>query len=134
MAGCFRTFRKKGAAAIAITQSLDDFLETHFGRIILQTTYHKFIFHQPLGLHTGFDEFDRERIRNIRTKKGSYSEFYYKSSKHRKTLRYYPTPLEYELFTSDKLENERMLPFLEEHLKYFCFQEAMDKWVRAKYE
>jgi len=130
---CFRTFRKHGASAIAISQGLEDFIQTPLGLAIAQNSFTKFYFNQSITQSSFIDQFDSQRIKELMTKKGSHSEFYLKSEVNRKLIHFYPTYLEYELFTSNYEDNLRFETFLEENKKIFNFWEVLDRYVHFKY-
>lgn len=130
---CFRTFRKHGASAIAITQNFSDFVRSSIGHVIAQNSFYKVIFRQDLKPNEYLDEFDTENISTLQTVKGDYSEFYLKTSFHRKVCRYYQTSFEYELFTTSWKDNEGMKKFIKEREQYFSFKEVMEKWWELKY-
>lgn len=132
---CYRTFRKFDGSAIAITQSISDFLSNNnrIGEIVFNNTCHKFFFKQdriPGGL---IHEEDSEIITTLETRQGEFSEFLYKDEFLRKTCRFYPTPLEYELFTSKRAENDLIQNFLNNN-KDIGFRNAIMKWTDLKYE
>lgn len=130
---CFRTFRKHGASAIAISQGLEDFVQTPIGHAIAQNSFTKLYFNQSVTRSSFIDDFDLNRIKVLSTKKGSHSEFYLKSEVNRKLLYFYPTFDEYELFTSNFEDNQNFEAFLKENQKYFKFYEVFDRYVEFKY-
>ena len=130
---CFRTFRKHGASAIAISQGLEDFVQTPIGHAIAQNSFTKLYFNQSATRSSFIDDFDLDRIKVLSTKKGSHSEFYLKSEVNRKLLYFYPTFDEYELFTSNFEDNQNFEAFLKENQKYFKFYEVFDRYVEFKY-
>jgi hypothetical protein len=130
---CFRTFRKHGASAIAISQGLEDFIQTPLGLAIAQNSFTKFYFNQSITTSSFIDSFDHFRIKELMTKKGSHSEFYLKSEVSRKQIHFHPTYLEYELFTSNYEDNLIFEAFLEENKKIFKFWEVLDRYVHFKY-
>jgi len=132
---CFRTFRKHGASAIAISQGLEDFIQTPLGLAIAQNSFTKFYFNQSVTTSnfSFLDDFDQLRIKELATKKGSHSEFYLKSEVNRKLIHFYPTYLEYELFTSNFEDNLSFEVFLKENEKIFKFWEVLDRYVHFKY-
>ena len=133
IAECFRTFRKHGASAIAISQGLEDFVQTPIGHAIAQNSFTKLYFNQSATRSSFIDDFDLDRIKVLSTKKGSHSEFYLKSEVNRKLLYFYPTFDEYELFTSNFEDNQNFEAFLKENQKYFKFYEVFDRYVEFKY-
>lgn len=133
VAECFRTFRKYGASAVAISQNLDDFKESALGRVIIQNSFHKFLFRQPLSESEFVGTRARDISEQIFSVKGEYSEFLYINEQATKPVRYYPTALEYELFTSDKLDRDRFDHYMEELGRFLNFKEAMLNFVKIRY-
>ncbi len=130
---CFRTFRKQGASAIAITQMYTDFLEKPIGRAIIQNSFYKFIFSQDLKDDEYFSSHDVEKIKSLKSINGDHSQFYFKTPFNKKIIRYYQTPLEYELFTSNYEENQKFYKYHDDLIKHFDFKEIIEKWQRIKY-
>jgi len=131
---CFRTFRKHGGSAIPITQGLDDYTdENSLGRIIPKLCSTKIFFQQLVGNSELVDSFDKDKIGELSTKRKKYSEFYIKTEFHRKIVRYYPTPIEYELGTSNDLDRTSFDRFYEQNVDYFEFPEIMNRFVEFKY-
>ena len=129
----FRELRKSFGAPIALTQSFDDFIRSDIGRIIAENTYYKFFFKQNIRLTEFVNEEDQAIINNLVTQKGVRSEFYLKSDFNKKSMSYFPSKLEYELFTSDYQDNQFFKTFYEENIKYFNFKDLMHRLVEFKY-
>jgi hypothetical protein len=132
---CFRTFRKHNASAIAITQDVADFLSNNskVGQVIFNNTNHKLFFYQDTTSTNLISEEDSSRIQTLRSVHGSHSEFFYKDDSVRKTVRYYATPLEYELFTTKKEDNLKQEKYREIYGEFLDFKTLMDNWVDFKY-
>lgn len=133
IAECFRTFRKSGASAIAISQGIDDFSETQMGKVIAKLCSTKILFQQTIETSSEITSFDVEKIRELSTKRKEYSEFYVKTEHHKKIARFYPTALEYELFTSNHNDRNSFDRFYGHYVEYFSFPEIMDRYVDFKY-
>lgn len=129
----FRTFRKEYAAAVAISQSLVEFMSSEIGQIIADLSYYKFIFSQNTEKVSGLTDFDQERIKVLQSRKGLYSEFYLKSEHFRKILRYYATPQEYVLFNTEPLEKIELSKFFEIYGKFFDYANVIERFVDFKY-
>lgn len=129
---CFRTFRKHNASAIAISQTLDDFAETRIGRVIINTSYTKFMFKQDLRISEFIDENTKTILDSIRSVKGQYSEFLYKSEVALKPLRYYPTPFEYELFTTDPKDVRQFDEYMRTQGVFLDFKLALENFTNIK--
>ncbi len=132
IAECFRTFRKHLASAVAISQNLDDFSGSHLGRVIIQNTYFKYLFRQSLAESEFIDSTTKEILDEVQSKKGIYSEFLYLTETHKKPVRFYPSPLEYELFTSDRRDNNQFESYMKEKGRYLSFKEAMTNYTEIK--
>lgn len=130
---CFRTFRKHGGGAIAISQGIGDFEQTPIGSIIGKLCSTKIFLQQNLDGLNQLDSFDLGKIKSLSTKRKQYSEFYIKTEFHRKIARYYPTPLEYELGTTSDLDRKSFENFYQQNEAYFEFPEIMDRFVNFKY-
>jgi len=133
IAECFRTFRKHNASAIAISQNLDDFSSTQLGRVIIQNTYWKALFRQSLSPSEFVDTQSIELLSCVKSKKGVYSEFLLLSESIRKPMRFYPSHLEYELFTSDGEDNRKIYSYLEANEDYLSFNDCLINFTKIKY-
>jgi len=133
IAECFRTFRKHQASAIAISQNLDDFSITQLGRVIIQNTYWKLMFRQSLSASEFMDTHTIDLINSIQSKKGEYSEFLLLSEDHKKPIRYYPTYLEYQLFTSDRQDNNKLFHYINANKEFLTFQECLINFTKLKH-
>lgn len=132
IAECFRTFRKYNASAVAISQNLDDFSITQLGRVIIQNTYLKLMFKQSLSPSEFVDGHTIDLINSVQSKKGEYSEFLLLSEDYKKPIRFYPTCLEYELFTSDKSDNSKISTYLDRTKDILSFKEAIINFTMIK--
>ena len=132
IAECFRTFRKHQASAVAISQNLDDFSESQLGRVIIQNTYFKFLFKQSLNASEFLDTHAKSLLDSIHSKKREYSEFLLLSETIKKPVRFYPSPLEYQLFTSDRDDNNQFEYYLNEKGRFIPFKEAVINFTQIK--
>lgn len=128
IAESFRTFRKHGASAIAISQNLEDFLSTPLGRVIYQTTYFKFIFRQETSGEFLSDH-QKEMLLSLKSKKRVYSEFLLVSDFHQKICRFYSSPFKFYLFNSDKSEKDKFEAFKKERESLLDFKEILHHYV-----
>lgn len=133
IAECFRTFRKHLASAVAISQNLDDFSSTQLGRVIIQNTHYKFLFKQKVGGTEFIDAHTQDLIEGVFSKKGIYSETLFFTENQKKPVRYVPTCLEYEMFTSDKRDNLDQEYYWQEKGRFLPYQTAMNNYVTIKY-
>lgn len=131
---CFRTFRKHGGSAIPVTQSIGEYTEENaLGKIIPILCSTKIFFQQAIETSELVDEFDKGNIDSLSTKRRQFSEFYIKTEHCRKIARYYPTPLEYELGTSNDLDRVSFEKFFGQNEGFFEFPELMKRYVDFKY-
>lgn len=132
IAECFRTFRKHKASAVAISQNLDDFSESQLGRVIIQNTYFKLLFRQNLSTSEFIDNHTKSILDSLQSIKGAYSEFLLLTETIKKPIRYYPTPLEYQVMTSAKEDNQQLEDYLENGGKFIPFKEAIRNFTQIK--
>lgn len=131
IAESFRTFRKHGASAIAISQNLEDFLLTPIGRTIYQTTFFKFIFRQDTNGEF-LTEHQKEMLKSVKSKKGVFSEFLLLTDHHQKICRFYSGKFKFHLFNSDKTERDQFLKFYEQRKNYSDFKEIFHDFLFIK--
>jgi hypothetical protein len=133
IAECFRTFRKNKASAVAISQNLDDFSESQLGRVIIQNTYFKFLFRQSLTTSEFIDAHAKLLLDSVQSVKGAYSEFLLLTETMKKPIRFYPTPLEYQVMTSDREDNQQFEEYLSNGGKFIPFEEAIKNFTQIKH-
>lgn len=133
IAECFRTFRKHNASAVAISQNLDDFAETQLGRVIIQTSFTKLLFKQAIKESEFIDRQSKLLLDSVQSRKGEYSEFLYLSETNKKPLRYVPTALEYELFTSDPADLAHFRKYMDEQGRFLEFRDAIKHFTKIKH-
>jgi hypothetical protein len=133
IAECFRTFRKHNASAVAISQNLDDFSQTQLGRVIIQTSFNKFLFRQALQESEFIDTQSKAILDSVQSHKGQYSEFLYLSEVCKKPLRYKPSPLEYEVFTTDPMDAVPFQKYMEEQGHFLSFKKAIENYTKIKH-
>jgi Cdc6-like AAA superfamily ATPase len=131
IAESFRTFRKHGAAAIAISQNLEDFLSTPLGRVIYQTTFFKFIFRQETNGEF-LTEHQKEMLLSVQSKKRVFSEFLLLSDFHQKICRFYSSPFKFYLFNSDKSERDIFNQFRSARESLLDFREILHQYIYLK--
>ena len=112
IAECYRTFRKYGAAAISVTQSLNDFLGSGLEGAILGNSNTRFILRQNSvpavkGIvdYFHFNESEQNQIESLQIKKGEAAEVFFSQSRGMQSVSgkmiIYPTPIEYWVATTD---------------------------------
>ncbi len=129
----FRTFRKEGATAIAISQSFEDFIRSDMGRVVAENSYHKLIFRQDLRVGPFVSDFDVKQVGSLSGNKGIYSEFYYKSEMHSKCVRYFGTPLEYTLFNTTKEDSDAINKYISKYIDDFEFKKIIHSYLAIEY-
>ena len=112
---------------------MDDLLNSPLGKIIAENTFFKILFPSSQDANEYLDEEDLERIASLKSRKGHYSEFYLKTPSHRKILRYCPTPLEHERFTSHFEDRKNMDRFIKEYEDHFDYKTLIERWTGLKY-
>jgi len=112
IAECYRTFRKYGASAISVTQSLNDFLVGGLENAILGNSNTRLILRQNSvpavqGIvdYFHFNESEHKQIETLRIKKGEGAEIFFSQSRGLQSVSgkmvIYPTPIEYWVATTD---------------------------------
>ncbi|PIP91060.1 MAG: hypothetical protein COV38_13305 [Bdellovibrionales bacterium CG11_big_fil_rev_8_21_14_0_20_38_13] len=134
----FRTIRKTGGLAIAISQGLEDFakIDRELSRAIINNAYFRFFFPQELTPNESVSEFDIERINQLRFVKNVVSECYLvtKNQRFKKILGIYLSSLERELFHTEDGEDQPLMNYLNEKRAYFASNsEAIEAFVRLRY-
>ena len=115
IAECYRTFRKYGAGAISITQSLNDFLSGGLEHAILGNSNTRFILRQNsmpavkgIVEYFNYNEQEKRLIESLRIQKGEYSEVFFSQSKQLEHISakmvICPTPIEYWVATTDAMD------------------------------
>ena len=123
----FREFRKLNGAAIAITQSLSDFLTDESGQSIFQNAPIRILLRQgeDLSRYQGalaLNPVELARVRMLQQKKGVFSECLIKTPFLSRFGRLYPSPAEHELLRTDTIRTE----LIEEARSYRSRQAVMD--------
>lgn len=107
----FREFRKLNGAAVAITQSLTDFLSDECGQSIFQNAPIRILLRQGedpaqyKGI-LGLNEVELKALRFLRQRKGEFSECLIKTPFLSRIGRLYPTQDEHALLRTDNLRAE----------------------------
>ena len=130
---CFRTYRKSLGAVIAISQNFDDYYQTEVGRAIIQCSYYKVFFRQKLAVSEFVSPLAQELIGSVASLKGSYSEALLMIDSQLKPIRFYPSPLKYELFTSDGFDKKQQDHYWNEKGCFLPFKTALHNYTSIKY-
>jgi len=104
----YRTFRKYRAGIISVTQSLSDYGEAAFAKLIVQISYTKVLMQGAATskvLKETLDLTDDEvsRLLSVTSLKGHYSEFWLGTPDFSQVLRLYPNPDLYNLANTENL-------------------------------
>lgn len=104
----FREFRKLNGAAVAITQSLSDFLTDESGQSIFQNAPIRILLRQgedPVRYQgvLSLNETELKKLRFLKQQRGLYSECLIKTPFLSRLARLYPTHEEHELLRTDNL-------------------------------
>ena len=129
----FRTSRARGISCIAVTQRFDDLLNSEIGKIIAENTYFKILFSVPQKKNEYLDEYDLEYISELKSQENEFSEFFLKTPFIRKPLRYYPSVLEHERFTSNYDHRKQIDQFISKYEKDFDYKTLIKRWTELKY-
>lgn len=118
----FRTFRKYFAAAIAISQDLNDFLSSKIASALLPNCSVKWILMQnqsdltKMKTALGLNENELALIRSLHQEKGKFSEaFLVSGNEHRTVAVIEPTPLELWIATTDPRDLSLIESYSQEH-------------------
>jgi TraG P-loop domain len=133
VANCFRTFRKEKASGLAITQGISDFLSIPLGEAIWLNSHFKVLFRQEITRSNPLSEFEDKKLQSIYSSKGNYSEFLVLADHLKKTMRFFPSELEYELFTTDKDDLNDQKKYLDSTEHLFGFKRSIENFTRLKY-
>ncbi|MBY0472101.1 hypothetical protein K2X30_13120 [bacterium] len=107
----FREFRKLNGAAVAITQSLADFLTDQSGQSIFQNAPIRILLRQGEDVSRyqgilGLNDIELSRVKSLAQRRGQYSECLIKTPFLSRIGRLYPTFEEHELLRTDNLRLE----------------------------
>lgn len=118
--GAFRTFRKYGTSAIAITQQTQDFTRTTAGEAIRANAPNRIFLKQSPEVVTkmkkDLDLTDRDIkvLKTLDTIKGKFSEVLIKTDKGGGVIRLVADPINYWLFTTDPRDEKYLNKKIEE--------------------
>ena len=133
VSSCFRAIRKSLGSAIAISQNFDDFYQTVVGRAIIQCSYYKMFFRQKLASSEFISTHVQRLIGGVSSVKGQYSEAVLIVDNQIKIIRFVPTPLKYELYTSDGFDTKQQEQYFSDKGKYLPFKTAIHNFTSIKY-
>ncbi|MBU1862481.1 MAG: ATP-binding protein [Candidatus Omnitrophica bacterium] len=112
---CYRTFRKYGAGAISITQSLNDFIGGKLEDAIIGNSHTRFILKQnsakaidTIVRYFNLNEQEKALIESLHIRKGEYSQVFFSQSVNMRNsgskIIIVPTALEYWVATTDAMD------------------------------
>lgn len=132
-----REIRKQGGSVITVIQRLKDFIDPNdpksVGNVIFDLSSNKFTFSQDLGGLSSFSDDEIRLVESLHTVKGKYSAFLYKNYSASKLVIYKCTPLEHELFTTEKKDTIPMCKYISKYQDYKEFSSVIKSWVDFKY-
>ena len=135
---CFRTFRKTGALAIAISQGISDFAsQSGVGDAIGNNSHFKIYFPQKKIANSDLTDFDWERVGGLQFEKNVFSDCYLKSmdGEIQKVLRIFLSPLELELFNTEAGGSDGIIDFINRFGRYFeSNAQAIENFVRLRHD
>ncbi|MEQ1665179.1 MAG: DUF87 domain-containing protein, partial [Bdellovibrionales bacterium] len=116
----FRTFRKHNASAIAVTQSIEDLATESLTSAVLNNTPTKIILKQSLKPERlqallNLNSRELEIVRELRSIKGKYSEFFMINGDKKRFLRLEPTADDYWISTTNPQDIEFIKIFMTAH-------------------
>lgn len=107
----YRTFRKYRAGITSVTQSLSDYGNDAFAKIVITNSFHRILLQgaassEVLEHALDIDESDKRRILSVASKKNEFSEFWLGTPKFSQILRLYPSKALFELANSENIQLE----------------------------
>lgn len=131
----FRTISKHKGSAIAITQTFTELVEgdNKIGRVVLNSCDHKMSFNQtyiPKGI---MDEYSEERIKNLVSIPGNFSQVLYFSESSNKIIEYKAEPLKYCLFISRGSDNDSLNEYLKDCEHIIGFKNAIHNYSNYRF-
>jgi conjugal transfer ATP-binding protein TraC len=106
-----RTFRKTGSGITFITQGVEEIVQSTIGPAILNNTATKLIMLQKgdtrvLANALKLNSQELRLVQSLEQRKGVFSEGFLMEGDSRQVIRFFPTPLEYWISTSDARDNQ----------------------------
>jgi len=127
IAETFRTLRKLDGSAIAISQSLDDFVNHDLGKVVFQNCFYRFSFRQKIS-NPPLPDHELMYLKKAASIKDKYSEFVLSVGDEARLLRYLPDELEFILFNSSRDFSRRIEKFIRVNKEYFSFKEIAHQY------
>ncbi len=126
----FRTFRKLQASAIAISQGVDDFLNSRIGFVVYQNSFIKLYFRQDIDRFK--ENIDSEKVRRIAGQKNLYSKFLVQIENLQKVVRYYPNQLEMFLFNTEREQKHYFERYKAKFSEFMNFRDLVTNFLNLK--
>ncbi len=109
----YRTFRKYRAGIASITQSLSDYGDDAFARVVITNSFHRILLQgaassEVLERVLDLDESDRKRILSVASIKNEFSEFWLGTPKFSQILRLYPSKELFALANSESIQSKEV--------------------------
>jgi type IV secretory pathway VirB4 component len=107
----YRTFRKYRAGITSVTQSLSDYGNDAFAKIVITNSFHRILLQgaassEVLQHALDIDESDKKRILSVASIKNEFSEFWLGTPKFSQILRLYPSKALFELANSESIQSK----------------------------
>ncbi len=107
----YRTFRKYGAGIVSVTQSMSDYGDEAFAKLVISTSFSKILLQGAassdiLTRTLDLNESDIARFLSVASKKNEYSEFWLGLPKGSQILRHYPSKALFQLANSENIQSE----------------------------
>lgn len=108
----YRTFRKYRAGIASVTQSLSDYGNDTFAKVVIANSFHR-IFLQGAANSTvlsnvlDINESDRTRILSLASVKNEFSEFWLGTPQFSQILRLYPSQELYDFANSENISSQK---------------------------
>ena len=105
----YRTFRKYRAGITSVTQSLSDYGNDAFAKLVITNSFHRILLQgaassEVLERALDIGESDKRRILSVASKKNEFSEFWLGTPKFSQILRLYPSKHLYDLANSENIQ------------------------------
>jgi type IV secretory pathway VirB4 component len=129
----YREGRKKNQGILSATHDVNEFTSDPVGQVIFKCSHTKIVFNQGVYPQEGITQFQCDKISQAKTVPGQYSEFVLMSENFTKAVRYFSTPYEYEVLTTNAVDNERINEWVKDRLGIMSYEEALRQYVEVKY-
>lgn len=109
----YRTFRKYGAGIASVTQSLADYGDDAFARMVITNSFNRILLQgaanaEMLKVALDMSDSDVSRFLTVASKKNHYSEFLHCTPKFSQILRLHPSKELFELANSEDIQKQEV--------------------------